>query len=59
MLKLLQCRRGWLCSVWRNQIDNMRHYYSARNGSDEEKKARKRQRAVRKGLIDAAVEAEE
>ena len=39
------------------EIDNVCLSYSARNGSDKEKKAKKRQRAVRKGLIDAAVEA--
>ena len=39
------------------EIDNVCLSYSARNGSDKEKKAKKRQRAVKKGLIDAAVEA--
>ena len=56
VLKLLQCEVGCYTAQGLEEIDNVRLYHPARKGSDKEKKARKCQRAVGKGLIDAAVE---
>ena len=52
LLKLLQCEVGCYTAQGLEVIDNMCLYHPARKGSDKEKKARKCQRAVRKGARD-------
>eukprot|EP00117_Sycon_ciliatum_P049135 scpid97571/ scgid34883/ len=56
VLSALHCDVGYWSSKGAKEMDKSGLYHSARKSTDKEKKARKKRRAIRKGLVDAATE---
>eukprot|EP00117_Sycon_ciliatum_P017869 scpid82715/ scgid16696/ len=58
VMRDMHCDVGSFVHVGLDKADTTRMYHSARKSQDTEKKARKRRRAVKKGLVDAETEKE-
>ena len=58
VLDTMQCSHSFLTTAGLRRLDARRIYHSKRKSSYQEKKGRKRRRAVRKGLADTAAQKE-